>query len=287
MELGHLLTSSGLTYPKVSTKVYRDSFCQLGSSFSLTWVICFEAFYLHVVSSFSCIPVIWTKLVFFNSFLTPTCSNPTLLWAHNPFRGNFNYWQVSRKEAGQIFFENDVSMKYRFVYWGVQNSYPDDLRLLPLLWKFAAKHIAYGNIDPKCTWLTFYNRETLSRTWCIICYTKPSGVCRRLSLLDATYVSYELAKKLTLYFPPHIIRKKETTLTTVLSGSFTSVTISMLLMTTHLAKVSFKNSGADFGMKHLRIPLSDRFTWRGSLIHNCVSNHWQSKNKRLGFQNTW
>jgi len=33
-------------------------------------------------------------------------SNPatglSLLWAHNPFRGNFNHWQVSRKEAGQI-----------------------------------------------------------------------------------------------------------------------------------------------------------------------------------------
>jgi len=32
-------------------------------------------------------------------------SNPvterTLLWARNPFRGNFNHWQVSRKEAGR------------------------------------------------------------------------------------------------------------------------------------------------------------------------------------------
>jgi len=26
----------------------------------------------------------------------------SLLWACNAFRGNFNYWQVSRKEAGQI-----------------------------------------------------------------------------------------------------------------------------------------------------------------------------------------
>ena len=36
-------------------------------------------------------------------------SNPTtgltLLWARNPFRGNFNHWQVSRKEARQIFFK--------------------------------------------------------------------------------------------------------------------------------------------------------------------------------------
>ena len=29
----------------------------------------------------------------------------TLLWARNQFRGNFNHWQVSREEAGQIFFK--------------------------------------------------------------------------------------------------------------------------------------------------------------------------------------
>jgi len=52
MELGHLLTRSCLTYPEVSSKVYRDSFCQLGSSVSLPWVIYYEAIYLHVVSSF-------------------------------------------------------------------------------------------------------------------------------------------------------------------------------------------------------------------------------------------
>jgi len=32
MELAHLLTCSGLTYPEVSSKLYHDSFCQLGSS---------------------------------------------------------------------------------------------------------------------------------------------------------------------------------------------------------------------------------------------------------------
>jgi hypothetical protein len=36
-------------------------------------------------------------------------SNPTtglaLLWARNPFRGNVNHWQVSQKEAGQIFLD--------------------------------------------------------------------------------------------------------------------------------------------------------------------------------------
>jgi len=63
MKLGHLLTRSGLTYPEVSSKVYNDSFCQLDSSVSLPWVICFEAFYLHVVSSLSCISIICPKLV--------------------------------------------------------------------------------------------------------------------------------------------------------------------------------------------------------------------------------
>jgi len=44
MEFGHLLTRSGLTYPEVSSKVYHASFCQLGNSISLPWVIYFEAF---------------------------------------------------------------------------------------------------------------------------------------------------------------------------------------------------------------------------------------------------
>jgi hypothetical protein len=65
MELGHLLTRSGLTYPEVSSKVCHDSFCQLGNSISLLWVIYYGAFYLHVVSSFSYIPVIYLKLVLF------------------------------------------------------------------------------------------------------------------------------------------------------------------------------------------------------------------------------
>ena len=68
IELGHLLTRSRLTYPEISSKVYHDSFCQLGSSVSLPCVIYFKAFYLHVVSSFSYVPVICPKLVL---FLTP------------------------------------------------------------------------------------------------------------------------------------------------------------------------------------------------------------------------
>ena len=69
MQSGHLLTRSGLTFPQVSSKVYPDSLCQSDSSVSLPWVIYFEAFYLHAVSSFSCIPVICPKLVLFLTHL--------------------------------------------------------------------------------------------------------------------------------------------------------------------------------------------------------------------------
>jgi len=51
MELGHLLTHSGPTHLEASSNVYHDSFSQLRSSISLPWVIYFEAFYLHFVSS--------------------------------------------------------------------------------------------------------------------------------------------------------------------------------------------------------------------------------------------
>jgi hypothetical protein len=58
MELGHLLTRAGLMDPEASSKVFHCSFCQLGNSVSLPWVIYYGAFYLHVVSSFSCIPAL-------------------------------------------------------------------------------------------------------------------------------------------------------------------------------------------------------------------------------------
>ena len=61
MQLAHVLTRSGLTCLEFSSKVYHDSLCQSDSSVSLPWVIYFEAFYLHAVSSFSCIPVICPK----------------------------------------------------------------------------------------------------------------------------------------------------------------------------------------------------------------------------------
>ena len=65
MELGHLLTRSGLTYPEVASKFCHDSFCQLENSVSLPWVTYYEALYVHVVSSFSCIPIICPELVLF------------------------------------------------------------------------------------------------------------------------------------------------------------------------------------------------------------------------------
>jgi hypothetical protein len=42
MELGHL-TRSSLTCPKASLKACHDSFCQLGSSVSILWVVYYEA----------------------------------------------------------------------------------------------------------------------------------------------------------------------------------------------------------------------------------------------------
>ena len=39
MELGHFLTSPGITDPEVSSKFCHNSFCQLGNSVSLPWAI--------------------------------------------------------------------------------------------------------------------------------------------------------------------------------------------------------------------------------------------------------
>jgi len=71
MELGYFLALSGLTDAEVSSKVFHDSLCQMGNSVLLSWVIYYEAFYLHVLSSFSCIPVIFSNFgVILNSFTT-------------------------------------------------------------------------------------------------------------------------------------------------------------------------------------------------------------------------
>jgi len=34
----------------------------------------------------------------------------TLLWARNTFRGNFNHWQVSWKEAGQMITQGNETL---------------------------------------------------------------------------------------------------------------------------------------------------------------------------------
>jgi len=59
MELGHLLTRSGLTYLEVSSEVFHDSSCQLGNSVSLSWVVCREAFCLHVVWWYVLLEICW------------------------------------------------------------------------------------------------------------------------------------------------------------------------------------------------------------------------------------
>jgi hypothetical protein len=73
MELGHLLTRCGLTCPEASAKVCHDSFCQSGSSVSLPWVVYYGAFCLHVVPSFSCIPVICPKLELLGRSVASRC----------------------------------------------------------------------------------------------------------------------------------------------------------------------------------------------------------------------
>ena len=88
MDLGHFLTRSGLTYPEVASQVCHDSFCQSGRSVSLSWVIYYEAFYLHVVSSFSCIPVICPNLVLFLQFVYLFCHEcGSLSPRHGAFSG--------------------------------------------------------------------------------------------------------------------------------------------------------------------------------------------------------
>jgi len=90
MEMDHFLTHSGLTYPEVSSNVCHGSFCQLASSVSLPWVTYYEAFYLHVLSSFSCIPVICPKLVLFLiplQFVYLFCTlSPTAVTSDDPER---------------------------------------------------------------------------------------------------------------------------------------------------------------------------------------------------------
>jgi hypothetical protein len=98
IELGHLLTLSFLTCPEVSSKVCHDSFCQSGSSVSLP---CFTR------NGGNAIPK--------HAGSEAKGSNPatgfTLLWVRNPFRGKFNHWQVSQKEAGRFSLNDGMDVK--------------------------------------------------------------------------------------------------------------------------------------------------------------------------------
>jgi hypothetical protein len=68
----------------VSSKVCHNSLCQLRNSVSLPWVIYYEAFYLQVVSSFSCIPVICPKLLL---FLNPYLDEVITKWQKQDIAG--------------------------------------------------------------------------------------------------------------------------------------------------------------------------------------------------------
>jgi hypothetical protein len=60
--LGHLLTCFGLIHSEGSSKFTPGSFCLLVCSFLLSSVICYKAFYLHVVYSIFCSPAFCPKL---------------------------------------------------------------------------------------------------------------------------------------------------------------------------------------------------------------------------------
>jgi hypothetical protein len=61
MQLGHLLTHSGLTHSEVSSKLCHNSFCQLGNSVSLPWVIYYEAFYMLCECAHVCVYILPKK----------------------------------------------------------------------------------------------------------------------------------------------------------------------------------------------------------------------------------
>ena len=127
MELGHLLTRSGLTYPEVSSKVCHDSFCQLGNSVSLPWVIYYEAGIL-----FTCciqFPLYSSNLskigVIFNSFticvLVVSVSTLT-----------YTVWHVDKYK---------ITFKLAISHWTNEMSFSTHSRILFLLRIFPLQNI--------------------------------------------------------------------------------------------------------------------------------------------------
>jgi hypothetical protein len=68
MELGHLLTRSGLTRHHVSFMVFPGFFCLLACISFLSSVIYYEANCLYVATSFFCVPVFCPNLCSFAIF---------------------------------------------------------------------------------------------------------------------------------------------------------------------------------------------------------------------------
>ena len=69
MQLGHLLTRSGLTYLEVSSEVCHDSFCQLVSSVTFPLVIYCEEFDLHVLCVCVCVYLRLCSLLHVHHFI--------------------------------------------------------------------------------------------------------------------------------------------------------------------------------------------------------------------------
>jgi hypothetical protein len=112
MQLGQLLTQSCLTYPEVSSKFCHDSFCQLGNSVLLPWVIYYEAFCLHFVSCFISIPVNCLKLVLFLILLQFV----------------YLFCNLSECMKGQILPLN----RYGFVYFEIHTAYSERKQIVRL-----------------------------------------------------------------------------------------------------------------------------------------------------------
>ena len=85
-------------------------------------------------------------------------SNPTtgltLLSAHNPFRGNFNHWQVSRNEA------------YNWTDYKTNAQIAKELKITPILDKL---------LEYKRSWIQHVNRMPRNRLPRVMGYYSPTG----------------------------------------------------------------------------------------------------------------
>jgi hypothetical protein len=90
-------------------------------------------------------------------------SNPTtgltLLWARNPFRGNFNHWQVSRKEAGE---QQDIFGQITKQITQIAK----ELKITPILDKL---------LEYKRNWIQHVNRIRRKRLTSVMKHYSPTG----------------------------------------------------------------------------------------------------------------